>query len=277
METDDTATVTGDRGARVSGVAGLVRADHRKDSRDQRSHRSVAGRCESPHKDARRPRADEPIAAPVRIRTRASESPPTRPAARVDATPKLPVSTGQMPASTSTVRESTPAEPRLDQADFDTYISGTTSAAGALKRPPIPATRSDVPTPTPAVATRLATSEAAIAPPATLTPTPAAVEASATNAAVGAPPSAQAEGKGTAEANAGSAQDAGKQSRRRGTRRTKAAIKTESPVSPRRDNVLAGNLFAPLSELAEEDHVPPPRRESEGRHSSTRRPSCCGR
>ena len=95
----------------------------------------------------------------------------------------------------------------------------------------------------------------AIASPASPTPTLLiADEAAANNTAVGAPPSAQAGGKGSANAKARIAQDAGKSPRRRDTSSNlnKALDMTELPVSPPIVNVLAGNRFAPLSQLTDE-------------------------
>ena len=143
-----------------------------------------------------------------------------------------------------------PAEAQLEQSEFDGFVSGTGTVACAFPNP---------------------AQDTAIAPPASPTPTLlTTAEAAANSTAVGAPPSAQAEGKGSANAKARSAQAAGKRSRRRDTRSNKVPSMTEPPVSPPKLDVLAGNPFAPLSQLTEESQASPPEERASAPGSSRR-------
>jgi len=99
-------------------------------------------------------------------------------------------------------------------------------------------------------------------PPAVLTPPAGAEALSPISPEADTPPSAKAEGAGTANANARSAQDAGKRSRRKRPRRRANdpaidAATTGSLVSPSQPAVLAGNPYAPLSDLSEESPASP--------------------
>jgi hypothetical protein len=140
---------------------------------------------------------------------------------------------GHKPVTMEANGQDAPVDDQLDQDEFDRFVSGTGSVASAFTSP---SRKTDT------------------ASPASLTPKLAAAEAPGTTVDVGAPPSAHAEGKGIADATA---QDAGKRPRRRGTRSNRTPKQAESRVSPPKLDVLAGNRFAPLSQMTEENRPPP--------------------